>query len=143
MKKLRESKAMRDDLIRCVSLIGCGLMMFSDNPNFEPWHKNLGTAAIAVLFAMCFLDIWTMWRDKRMTPEEKQEAKREMNDERSRMIQDRAMRNCWQVEGALLVIVTIIFIFRNQPAVYSVSYLVLVVRELACVTTRWWLNRKY
>lgn len=140
--KLLRNHAMQDDLIRCMSLVGLGVY-FTAVSGVSRWQKNLAKVGLLLLLVMSLLQIWQLWRDKHMTPEEQREAKREANDERSRMIQDRAMRNCWGIEDALLIIGLIVFVVRNQPAVYSVLYALLAARELACIVMRWWLERKY
>ena len=50
------------------------------------------------MIAVTLLEIWRIYQNKRMTPEEKREAKREHSDERSQMIQMMAMRNSWWLE---------------------------------------------
>ncbi|NBI09520.1 hypothetical protein D1641_05720 [Colidextribacter sp. OB.20] len=140
--KLLKSNAMQDDLIRLGSMLGLSIYLVT-KAGAGQWEKNMAVTGLWLVIITALLGFWQIWRDKRMTPEEKREAEREKRDERSRMIQDRAMRNCWSLEDAVLIIATIVFVFRNQPSVYSILYLVLVVRELACVATRWWLERKY
>ena len=140
--KLLKSNAMQDDLIRLGSMLGLSIYLVT-KAGAGQWEKNMAATGLWLVIITALLGFWQIWRDKRMTPEEKREAEREKRDERSRMIQDRAMRNCWSLEDAVLIIATIVFVFRNQPSVYSILYLVLVVRELACVATRWWLERKY
>ena len=95
------------------------------------------------MIAVTLLELWRMYQDKRMTPEDRREAKREKSDERSQMIQDRAMRNSWWLENAVLLVALVVFLVRGQPEIYCMLYVVLVARELLCTTMRWWLERKY
>lgn len=141
--KLLKNHAMQDDLIRCVSMLGFSVY-FVNQPELNQWQKNVAIVGLLLIILMSLLQIWQiLWRDKRMTPEEKREAEREKRDERSRMIQDRAMRNCWGLEDAVLIIAMLVFVFRGQLAVCGVLYPILTLRELACVALRWWLERKY
>ena len=142
MKKL-DNKAFQDDLIRCVSMLGFSVYLVSQSGP-DQWQKNIAMMGLLLILLMSLMQIWQiLWRNKRMTPEEKREAEREKSDERSQMIRDRAMRNCWNLEDALLIIAMFVCLIGLQLAVCSVLYLILTIRELACITVRWWLERKY
>lgn len=143
MRKLKESRAMQDDLISCVTILGFSIFYISDHLELEPWHRTIMTVGLVFCIAEMILRLWRLRRNKRMTPEEQREAKRENSDERSRMILDKATKYCWSIEDALLLIGFVVFVFREQPTVYSVLYAVLAVRILACTALRWWLDRKY
>ena len=143
MRKLKESRAMQDDLISCVTILGFSIFYISDHLELEPWHRTIMTVGLLFCIAEMILRLWRLRRNKRMTPEEQREAKRENSDERSRMILDKATKYCWSIEDALLLIGFVVFVFREQPTVYSVLYAVLAVRILACTALRWWLDRKY
>ena len=143
MRKLKESRAMQDDLISCVTILGFSIFYISDHLELEPWHRTIMTVGLVFCIAEMILRLWRLRRNKRMTPEEQREAKRENSDERSRMILDKATKYCWSIEDALLLIAFVVFVFREPPAVYSVLYAVLAVRILACTALRWWLDRKY
>lgn len=143
MRKLKESRAMQDDLISCVTILGFSIFYISDHLELEPWHRTIMTVGLVFCIAEMILRLWRLRRNKRMTPEEQREAKRENSDKRSRMILDKATKYCWSIEDALLLIGFVVFVFREQPAVYSVLYAVLAVRILACTALRWWLDRKY
>ena len=140
--KLLRNRAMQDDFIRCVSMVGLGVY-FAAGSDAGRGQKGLACAGLLAIIVTSLLSLWKLRWDERMTPEEKREAKREQNDERSRMIQDRAMRNCWGLEDALLLIATLVFLFRSRRDVYIPLYLVLTCRELVCIALRWWLERKY
>ena len=141
--KLLRSHAMQDDLIRCISMLGFSIYLVNQ-PEVDQWQKNIAVVGLLLIMLMSLLQIWqALWQDKRMTPEEKREAEREKSDERSRMIQDRAMRNCWGLEDALLIIAMFVCIVQGRLDVCGILYLVLTGRELACVAVRWWLERKY
>lgn len=142
MKKLRESKAMQDDLIRCVSMVGFGIY-FAAFSGVSQWQRNLAIAGLVSIIVMSLLELWQIQRNTHMTPEEKRTAQRENSDERSQMIQDRAMRDCWSLEDALLIIAILVCVFRGRLDVCGVLYPILAIRELACVALRWWLERKY
>lgn len=143
MKKLRESKAMQNDLISCMTILGMGIFYISDHLELEPWHWTIMTVGVVLSIAGMTLRLWRLRRNDRMTPEEQREAKRENSDERSRMIVDKATKYCWNIEDGLLLVGLVVFVFWNRPAVYSVLYAVLTVRVLVCTALRWWLERKY
>ena len=143
MRKLKESRAMQDDLISCVTILGFSIFYIPDHLELESWHRTIMTVGLLFCIAEMILRLWRLRRNKRMTPEEQREAKRENSDERSRMILDKATKYCWSIEDALLLIGFVVFVFREQPTVYSVLYAVLAVRILACTALRWWLDRKY
>ena len=128
MRKLKESRAMQDDLISCVTILGFSIFYISDHLELEPWHRTIMTVGLVFCIAEMILRLWRLRRNKRMTPEEQREAKRENSDERSRMILDKATKYCWSIEDALLLIGFVVFVFREQPAVYSVLYAVLAVK---------------
>lgn len=140
--KLLKSNAMQDDLIRLGSMLGLSIYLVT-KAGAGQWEKNMAVTGLWLVIITALLGFWQIWRDKRMTPEERREAKRETSDERSRMIQGKAMQYSWEIEDALLIIALIVFVFRNQPAVYSVLYVILAARELVCIAIRWWLERKY
>lgn len=143
MKKLRESKAMQDDLISCMTILGYGIFIVPNRSKLEPWHRGIMAMGVVLFIAALALRLWRLRRNDRMTPEEQREAKRENSDERSRMIVDKATKYCWNIEDGLLLVGLVVFVFWNRPAVYSVLYAVLTVRVLVCTTIRWWLERKY
>ncbi len=141
MNRLK-NKALQEDLTRCASMLGFSIYVVSSSGHSQ-WQKSVGMAGILIVIAVSLLDIWRIGRDKHMTPEEQREAKRERSDERSQMIQDRAMRNAWHLEDALLLIAIIVFVVRGQTEIFCSLYVVLVARELVCTAIRWWLDRKY
>lgn len=142
MSRLR-NKALQDDLLRCMTMIGFSIYIISSDLGLEPRYRTMGVVGIVCMSVALILQILQGWWKKRMTPEEQREAKREASDERSQMIQNKAMRSCWLLEGVLLLIAMIVFLGRNQPEVYHFLYVVLAVRELVCTAIRWWLDRKY
>ena len=141
MNRLK-NKALQEDLTRCASMLGFSVYVVASSGHSQ-WQKTVGMAGILLVIAVSLLEIWIICRDKHMTPEEQREAKRERSDERSQMIQDRAMRNSWLLEDALLLIGIIVFVVRGQPEFYCVLYVVLAARELVCTAIRWWLDRRY
>lgn len=143
MRKLRENKALQDDLIACVSILGQSTFVVSANLKFKQWRLTIAAVGAVLLIAAMVLRAWRVRRNKRMTPEEQREAKRETSDERSQMLQSKAMEYFWQVENVLLLLALAVFIIRNQPAIYCVLYVALVVRTLGCTALRWWLEQKY
>jgi protein-S-isoprenylcysteine O-methyltransferase Ste14 len=98
MRKLKESRAMQDDLISCVTILGFSIFYISDHLELEPWHRTIMTVGLVFCIAEMILRLWRLRRNKRMTPEEQREAKRENSDERSRMILDKATKYCWSIE---------------------------------------------
>lgn len=140
--KILKNRALQEDLTRCASMLGFSIYVVS-NSALSQRQKYIGTAGLLLVIAVTFLEIWRIYQNKHMTPEEQREAKRENNDERSQMIQTMATRNSWWLEDALLLIALVVFLVRSQPEIYCVLYVVLVIRELACTGFRWWLERKY
>ena len=128
MRKLKESRAMQDDLISCVTILGFSIFYISDHLELEPWHRTIMTVGLVFCIAEMILRLWRLRRNKRMTPEEQREAKRENSDERSRMILDKATKYCWSIEDALLLIGFHELDLREQPAVNSVLNAHLAVR---------------
>ncbi len=142
MNRLK-NKALQDDLLRCMTMIGFSIYLISSNLGLDPRYRTIGVVGILCMFVTLILQIIQAWWEKRRTPEEQREAKREASDERSKMIQDKAMRNAWNLEGALLLIVMIVFVFRGQTEIFCSLYVLFAVRELICTVIRWWLDRKY
>ena len=143
MRKLKESKAMQDDLISCMTILGYGIFIVPNHSKLEPWHRGIMAMGVVLFIAALALRLWRLRQNDRMTPEEQREAKRENSDERSRMILDKATKYCWNIEDGLLLVGLVVFVFWNKPAVYSVLYVVLAIRVLTCTALRWWLERKY
>ncbi len=137
-----KNRALQEDLTRCASMLGFSIYVVSSS-GLSQRQKYIGTTGLLLVIAVTLLELWRMYQDKRMTPEDRREAKREKSDERSQMIQDRAMRNSWWLENAVLLVALVVFLVRGQPEIYCMLYVVLVARELLCTTMRWWLERKY
>ncbi len=141
MKRLRENKAMQSDLIACILALALGIHMIVDT-GFEGQGiiRVVGLLASGVYIVLL---LWKMYRDKHMSPEEKRELDLEIEDERSEMLRNMSERYCWWLEEVLLLIACIVFLFRGQPAIYSILYVVFVVRMVVSTAIRWWLDRKY
>lgn len=143
MRKLRESKAMQDDFISCVSILGYSIFIVSNHLELEPWHWIIMTVGAVLFVAALVLRSWRLRRDKKMTQEEQQELERERHDERSQMLQSKAKEYCWHLEDVLLLIALLVFVLRGQSAIYCVLFLIEAVRILVNTVIRWWLERKY
>ncbi len=143
MKRLKENKAMQDDLIQCVTLLGSGLVVLAFYSDLKQWHRIISGVGLIVCLVIVPLLIWQMWRNKRMTPEDRRELARAEKDERSQMIQSMASQRCWEWESILLWIALVVFFFRRQMDIFCVLYVALIVRAFFRVAIRWWLERKY
>jgi len=143
MRQLKENNAMQDDLIQCVGLLGSGLVVFASYSGLKQWHMIISGVGLIVALTMLPLLIWQMRRNKHMTPEDRRELARAEKDERSQMLQSMASRRCWEGESILLWIALVVFSFRRQMDIFCVSYMALIVRAVARIAVRWWLDRKY
>lgn len=141
MKRLRGNKAMQRDLIVCISTLALGIHLIV-NTGFK-WQGIIQVAGLLAFGVYAVLFLWKMHRDKHMTPEEKRELDREIKDERSKMLRNMSERYCWWLEEVLLLIACVVFLFRGQPAIYSILYVVFVVRMVISTAIRWWLDLKY
>lgn len=141
MKRLRGNKAMQNDLIVCISTLALGTYLITDT-DFERQGiiRVVGLLAFGVYTVLL---LWKMYRDKHMSPEEKRELDREIEDERSKMLRNMSERYCWWLEEVLLLIACVVFLFRGQPAIYSILYVVFAVRMVVSTAIRWWLDLKY
>ncbi len=143
MKRLKENKAMQDDLIQCVSLLGNGHVVLAFYSDFKQWHRNILGIGLIVCLVLIPLLIWQMRRNKHLTPADRRELARAEKDERSQMIRSMASQRCWEWESFLLWIVLVVVFCRRQMDTFSILYTILIVRALACVAIRWWLERKF
>ncbi len=143
MRRLKENKAMQDDLIQCVSLLGNGLVVLAFYSDFKQWHRTILGIGLIVCLMLIPLLIWQMRRNKHMTPEDRRELARAEKDERGQMIRSMASQRCWEWESFLLWIVLVVVFCRRQMDTFSILYTILIVRALARVAIRWWLERKY
>ncbi len=141
MRRLKENKAMQNDLIACILALALGIHMIV-NTGFEGQGiiRVAGLLASGVYIVMM---LWKMYRDKHMSPEEKRELDLEIEDERSKMLRNMSERYCWWLEEVLLLIACVVFLFRGQLAIYSILYVVFAVRIVVSTAIRWWLDRKY
>jgi len=141
MKRLRGNKAMQNDLIVCVSSLALGTHLIVDT-GFK-WQGIIRVVGLLALGVYTVLLLWKMYWDKHMSPEEKRELDREIKDERSKMLRNMSERYCWWLEEVLLLIACVVFLFRGQPVIYSILYVVFVVRMVVSTAIRWWLDLKY
>jgi len=141
MKRLRGNKAMQNELIVCISSLALGAYLIVDT-GFK-WQGIIRVVGLLAFGVYTVLFLWKMRRDKHMTPEEKRELDREIEDERSKMLRNMSERYCWWLEEVLLLIACVVFLLRGQLAIYSILYVVFVVRMVVSAAIRWWLDLKY
>lgn len=141
MKRLRGNKAMQNELIVCISSLALGAYLIVDT-GFK-WQGIIRVVGLLAFGVYTVLFLWKMHRDKHMTPEEKRELDREIEDERSKMLRNMSERYCWWLEEVLLLIACVVFLLRGQLAIYSILYVVFVVRMVVSAAIRWWLDLKY
>lgn len=141
MKRLRGNRAMQNELIVCISSLALGAYLIVDT-GFK-WQGIIRVVGLLAFGVYTVLFLWKMHRDKHMTPEEKRELDREIEDERSKMLRNMSERYCWWLEEVLLLIACVVFLFRGQLAIYSILYVVFVVRMVISAAIRWWLDLKY
>ncbi len=126
-----------DDFLHLVILLALGL-----NYPFVPgWLRSCSLPLLLIVLAV---SIFTEWKRKHLSQEEKRDMERAETDERNLMVREKAARFCQQVEFWLMLGAFWFSgaILRRHDIAY-VFYWLMIIHWFLMLAARWWMNRKY